>query len=150
WQERPVIILLHGWGDSASYKLRFPLIARRCNRAGYNVATLVAPYHFQRRPRRRGTFESGDCLLLAERTAQGLAESRALMGWLLREGCPAVALGDFRWEPVMRGWRRAAMRGWPLSFWQAPPCALDPGWSNGPSDLVSAGGCRALASYARR
>src|SRR5271156_3161402 len=33
WQQRPVIILLHGLGDSASYKLRFPLIARSCNRA---------------------------------------------------------------------------------------------------------------------
>ena len=54
WQERPVIILLHGWGDSAAYQFKFPLLARRCNRAGFNVATLVAPYHFQRRPRRRG------------------------------------------------------------------------------------------------
>ena len=36
--------------------LRFPLIARRCNRAGFNAATLVAPYHFQRRPRQRWWF----------------------------------------------------------------------------------------------
>jgi len=34
WQERPVIILLAGWNDSASYKLRFPLLARRFNCAG--------------------------------------------------------------------------------------------------------------------
>jgi hypothetical protein len=34
WQERPVIVLLPGYNDSATYKLRFPLIARRCNRAG--------------------------------------------------------------------------------------------------------------------
>jgi pimeloyl-ACP methyl ester carboxylesterase len=95
WQERPVIILLPGWGDFASYRLRFPLIARRFNRAGYNVATLVAPYHFQRRPRQRRTFDSGDCLLLAEKTAQGIAEIRALTGWLLREGCPGVALWGF-------------------------------------------------------
>jgi hypothetical protein len=39
WQERPVIILLHGWGDLAGYKLRFPLIARRCNRAGFDGAS---------------------------------------------------------------------------------------------------------------
>src|SRR2546429_1670630 len=70
WQERPVIIFLPGYNDSASYQLRFPLLARRCNRAGFNVATLVAPYHFQRRPRQRGAFDSGDFLLLAERTAQ--------------------------------------------------------------------------------
>src|SRR3981081_3672486 len=36
WQERPVIILLPGWNDSARYQLRFPLLARRCNRAGFN------------------------------------------------------------------------------------------------------------------
>src|SRR5438445_7194850 len=30
------------------------------------------------------------------------------------------------------------------------PCALDLGWNNGPSNLVSAGDCRAFASYARR
>jgi len=95
WRERPVIILLNGWNDSASYQLRFPLLARRCNRAGFNVATLVAPYHFQRRPRQRGAFDSGDFLLWAERTAQGIAEIRALTGWLLREGCPAVALWGF-------------------------------------------------------
>jgi pimeloyl-ACP methyl ester carboxylesterase len=95
WQERPVIILLPGWNDSASYQLRFPLIARRCNRAGFNVATLVAPYHFQRRPRRRGTFEGGDWLFWAERTGQGIAEIRAMTGWLVGEGCPSVALWGY-------------------------------------------------------
>ena len=90
-----MIILLPGWNDTASYKLRFPLLARRCNRAGFNAATLVAPYHFQRRPRQRAAFDSGDCLLLTERTAQGIAEIRALTGWLLREGCPAVALWGY-------------------------------------------------------
>ena len=44
WQERPVIILLPGYADSASYQLRFPLIARCCNHAGFNVATLVPPF----------------------------------------------------------------------------------------------------------
>jgi len=95
WQERPVIILLPGFNDSASYKLRFPLIARRCNRAGFNVATLVAPYHFQRCPPKLAAFDIGDYLLLAERTAQGIAEIRALTGWLLGEGCPAVALWGY-------------------------------------------------------
>jgi pimeloyl-ACP methyl ester carboxylesterase len=92
WQERPVIILLPGFNDSASYQLRFPLLAHRCNRAGFNVATLVAPYHFQRCPPQLAAFDIGDYLLLAERTAQGIAEIRALTGWLLGEGCPAVAL----------------------------------------------------------
>jgi len=95
WQERPVIILLPGWNDSASYQLRFPLLARRCNRAGFNVATLVAPYHFQRCPPQRAAFDIGDCLFWAERAAQAIAEIRALTGWLLGEGCPAVALWGY-------------------------------------------------------
>lgn len=95
WQERPVIILLPGYNDSLSYQLRFPMLARRCNRAGFNVATLVPPYHFQRRPSQSGLFDSGDWLLFAERTAQGIAEIRALTGWLMREGCLAVALWGY-------------------------------------------------------
>jgi pimeloyl-ACP methyl ester carboxylesterase len=95
WQQRPVIILLPGWNDSGSYKLRFPLIARHFNRAGFNVATFVPPYHFQRRPRQRATFDNRDCLRLAEATAQAIAEIRALTGWLLKDGSPAVALWGF-------------------------------------------------------
>jgi hypothetical protein len=45
-----VIILLHGGGDFINYRFLFPSIARQCNEAGFNAATLVAPYHFQRRP----------------------------------------------------------------------------------------------------
>ena len=95
WRERPVIILLPGYNDSASYKLRFPLLARRCNRAGFNVATLEPPYHFQRRPHQRAEFDTGNCLFWAEKTAQAIAEIRALTGWLLGEGCPAVALWGY-------------------------------------------------------
>ena len=95
WQERPVIILLPGYNDSFTYRLRFPLIARSCNREGFNVATLVPPYHFQRCPRQRPEFDSGDFLVVAERTAQSIAEIRGLTGWLLSEGCPAVALLGF-------------------------------------------------------
>ena len=95
WQERPFIILLPGYNDSASYNLRFPLIARRCNRAGFNVAAFVPPYHFQRCPRQRVAFDTEDCLFWVERAAQAIAEIRALTGWLLGEGCPAVALWGY-------------------------------------------------------
>src|SRR5215469_17831916 len=95
WQERPVIILLPGWKDSESYNLRFPLIARRGNRTGFNVVTLVPPYHFQRCPRRRREFDRGDCLQFAKGEAQAIAEIRALTGWLLGKGCPAVALWGY-------------------------------------------------------
>jgi pimeloyl-ACP methyl ester carboxylesterase len=126
WQERPVIILLHGWGDWASYKLRFPLIARRCNRKGFNVATLVAPAHFQRRLRQRGTFDHGDILLLAQRAAQGIAEIRAMAGWLLKEGCPAVALWGYSlgaWYAGMAVCRDARLASVVLT---GPPARCNP------------------------
>ena len=89
WQERPVIILLHGGGNFPGHQLRFHWLARRCHRAGFNVATLELPYHFQRRVRR---IEAFDHLRVAEAFAQAVAEIRALTGWLLGQGCPSVAL----------------------------------------------------------
>ena len=91
WQERPVIILLDG-DPAAGYHTVFPLIARRFNWAGFNVALLVAPYHLQRHPRR--PIEE-NCLEYAREIAQNIAEIRALTGWLLEEGCPSVGLLGF-------------------------------------------------------
>ncbi len=98
WREWPVIVLLHGGNmmhggnDFIGYWIRYPLIARHCNRAGFNAVMLEAPYHFQRRPRQPGALSNPDFLRFAEATAQATAEIRALTGWLLEEGCPAVAL----------------------------------------------------------
>lgn len=103
WQERPVIVLLHGNGDSFGYRFRYPLIARHCNRAGFNAVTLVAPCHFQRRPRQPGALGWPDYLWMAEATAQAIAEIRALTGWLLGEGCPAVALWGFSFGGWLAG-----------------------------------------------
>src|SRR5882724_9391309 len=101
WQERPVVVLLHGSGDSLNYNFRFPMVARRCNRAGFNAVTLVAPFHFQRRPRQLGgSLGNSDLLQFAQATAQAMVEIRALTGWLLKEGCPAVAL----WGYSMGAW----------------------------------------------
>jgi len=101
WQERPVIVLLHGGGDVPGNQFGFHLFARRCHRAGFNAATLELPYHFQRRPRGHGRLSflgqygpliSRDYLQMAKTYAQAVAEIRSLSGWLLAEGCPAVAL----------------------------------------------------------
>jgi pimeloyl-ACP methyl ester carboxylesterase len=93
WQKRPVIILLHGAGGDPDYHFEFPLIARQCNRAGFNAAMLIAPFQFQRRPRQLAKLSWPNYLLMAEMEyAQAVAEIRALTGWLLAEGCPAVAL----------------------------------------------------------
>jgi len=91
WLERPVIILLDG-SPSVGYHSAFPLLARRFTRAGFNVATLVAPYHLQRRPRHPIEWS---CLGLAQVIAQNVAEIRALTRWLLDEGCPSVGLLGF-------------------------------------------------------
>jgi dienelactone hydrolase len=89
WQKFPTIILLHGGGDSLGYRYGFPLTVPAIHRAGFNAATLVAPYHFQRRVRR---IEAFDHLRVAEAFGQAVAEIRALTGWLLDQGCPSVAL----------------------------------------------------------
>jgi hypothetical protein len=99
WQERPVIILLDG-AFSVGYNTAFPWLARRINRTGFNVATLVAPYDLQRRPRRR---IDENCLDLARATAQSVAEIRALTGWLLDEGCPSVGLVGFSFGGWLAG-----------------------------------------------
>src|SRR5439155_19268917 len=76
WLERPVIVLLHGGNimqgrdGSIGYQFGYPLIARRCNRAGFNAATLEAPYHFQRHPRQPGAVGHVDYLRMAEAAAQ--------------------------------------------------------------------------------
>jgi pimeloyl-ACP methyl ester carboxylesterase len=101
WQERPVIILLHGGGDLPGHQFAFHWFACRCRRAGFNAATLELPYHFQRRPRRYGPLYNlchysplitRDYLQMAKTWAQAVAEIRSLSGWLLAQGCPAVAL----------------------------------------------------------
>jgi pimeloyl-ACP methyl ester carboxylesterase len=97
WRERPVIILLHGGGDFFNHRYRFPWIIPACNRAGFNAATIVAPYHFQRcrHPPARLSH-----LRMAQAFAQSVAEIRALTGWFLAQGCPSVAL----WGISLGGW----------------------------------------------
>lgn len=101
WQERPAIVLLHGGGDIPGHRFVLNLCARRCHHAGFNAATLELPYHFQRRPRQYGRLGildqysaviSPDYLRVANTYAQAIAEIRSLVGWLLAEGCPNVAL----------------------------------------------------------
>ena len=103
WQKRPAIILLHGRNDSISYRFGFPQVAHRCKRAGFNAVSLVLPYHFERRPRQLSGWGGPNHLQIAEAAAQGIAEIRALMGWLLKEACP-VALWGISMGGHYAGW----------------------------------------------
>jgi pimeloyl-ACP methyl ester carboxylesterase len=95
WQDRPTALLLHGWNDASNHYLRFPLMAAQFNRAGFNAATLEAPFHFRRRPRQLGTWSNflcPDILRTIEAARQSIAETRAFAEWLHEQGCPAVGL----------------------------------------------------------
>ncbi len=96
-----MIVSLHGGGDFPGHQFAFHLFARRCQRAGFNAVTLELLFTtFERRPRQYGPLEivcqygliSRDYLQMAKTYAQAIAEIRSLSGWLLAEGCPAVAL----------------------------------------------------------
>lgn len=89
WQKFPTLILLHGGCDYLDHWYRFPWMIPAIQRAGFNAATLVSPYHFQRRVR---SIESFDHLRIAQAFAQAVAEIRALTGWMLAQGCPSIAL----------------------------------------------------------
>jgi dienelactone hydrolase len=95
WQERPTVILLHGWNDGTDHYLRFPRLAAQFNRNGFNAATLEAPFHFQRRPRQLGAWSNflcPDIMRTVEAVRQSGSETRAFAAWLRQQGCPAVGL----------------------------------------------------------
>jgi hypothetical protein len=128
WRERSTVILLHGWNDVINHHLRFPLTARHCNRAGFNAVTLVLPYHFQRRPRQLAAWSNflcPDVWRTAQAAAQAIAEIRALTGWLLQEGCPAVAL----WGISLGAWLTGLALGrdarWAAVVLTAPVVLMD-------------------------
>src|SRR5713101_558912 len=50
WQQRPAVILLHGWNSETAYARQFPFLAWRLNRHGVNAAMFELPFHGQRRP----------------------------------------------------------------------------------------------------
>lgn len=95
WQDKPTLILLHGWNAQTAYHTLFPHIARRLTKRGVNVAMFQLPYHSQRKPRGRGAvknFLSGDLVHVAQSTHQAMADARALIAWLKEQGCPRIGL----------------------------------------------------------
>ncbi|HTS17970.1 MAG TPA: alpha/beta hydrolase family protein [Verrucomicrobiae bacterium] len=95
WQDKPTVILLHGWNAQTAYRTLFPHIARRLVKHGVNAAMFELPYHSRRKPRGRGAarnFLSGDLVHVAQAAHQSMADARALIAWLKEQGSPRVGL----------------------------------------------------------
>ena len=103
WQQRPAVILMHGWDCDFCYRFQFPLLARRLCRLGVNAAMLELPYHCHRRPRGENAvrdFISNDLESVREAIQQSIADIRALVRWMRTESCPSVGL----WGSSLGGW----------------------------------------------
>lgn len=95
WQQRPAVILLHGWNSETAYARQFPYLAWRLNRRGVNVAMFELPFHGHRRPSGSApinNFISHDLLCMIEATRQSLVDARTVASWLLGQGCPLVGV----------------------------------------------------------
>jgi dienelactone hydrolase len=95
WQDKPTVVLLHGWNAQTAYRTLFPHLARRLTKRDVNVAMFELPYHSQRKPRGKGAiknFLSGDLVHVAQSTHQAMADARALIAWLKAQGCPRIGL----------------------------------------------------------
>jgi dienelactone hydrolase len=95
WQDKPVVILLHGWNMQVGYHFLFPQLAQRLTKRGVNVAMIELPYHGPRKPRGKNAihnFISGDLVHVVQAARQSLADTRALIAWLKEQGCPRIGL----------------------------------------------------------
>jgi dienelactone hydrolase len=103
WQERPSVILLHGWNSELQYQWQLPFWSQLLARAGVNAFRFELPYHGSRRPMEPGAirnFLSGNLFHVARATHQALADVRALALWLRAQGSPTVGL----WGVSLGAW----------------------------------------------
>ena len=103
WQQRPGMILLHGWNASLQYRWQFPYWSQLLANAGVNAFSFELPHHMSRTPRRAGAirnFLSGDLVHVMRSVHQTLADVRALALWLRSQGSPRVGV----WGVSLGGW----------------------------------------------
>ncbi len=103
WQDRPVVVLLHGWNNETGYRLLFPRVAQRLVKQGVNVAMFELPYHGRRKPKGKKdihNFISGDLIHMVQAMHQSLADARALIAWLKEQGCPRIGM----WGVSLGAW----------------------------------------------
>jgi hypothetical protein len=101
-ENRPAVILLHGWNGEYGYWCHFPLLARRLAWRGMTAVMIEMPYHGSRKPRGGAVrnFLSGDLAHMMSATRQAVADIRALVGWLERQGHSPIAF----WGMSLGAW----------------------------------------------
>ena len=102
WQNKPAVLLVHGWNAELHYLYGCPRIAKALNLEGLNAILLELPYHLSRRPDRSGMCDficdNIPGMLLA--TRQAVADIHAILRWARAEGCPSTAA----WGFSLGGW----------------------------------------------
>ncbi len=128
WQERPSIILLHGWNAELQYRWFFPFWAQLLAQAGINAFMFELPLHGARRPKQPGeikNFLSGDLLHVMSATHQALADTRALALWLRSQGTPWVGLWGVSLGAWLAGLAAAHQREIDLAVLLTPVVRMD-------------------------
>ena len=90
----PVVVLSHGWAHEGMRAIEL-LYIEPLLRAGFSVALLAHPFHFERTP--AGTYSgelmvSGDVVLTVEAFRQSVADLMGLISWLRDTGNRTVGL----------------------------------------------------------
>ena len=99
----PVVVLAHGWAHEGARALE-TLYIRPLVRAGFSVAMLSQPFHFERAP--AGTYSgelmvTGDVVLTVEAFRQAVADLNGLVNWIrdssgdLKVGVMGYSLGGY-------------------------------------------------------
>jgi dienelactone hydrolase len=128
WQNKPTVVLVHGWNAETGYRVLYPYLAWRLVRAGVNTAMLELPYHSQRKPRGDDAirnFLSADLVHVVGATQQAIADTRSLVAWLLAQGCPRVGLWGISLGAWLTGLIACADERLDFAVLQTPVARID-------------------------
>ena len=103
WQEKPLLIFVHGWNAELHYQMVLPRAGRKLIRKGINAVAFELPLHSQRRPganEKVRNFISDNVPVMLQATRQSIADMHSILLWAKSEGCPKVAV----WGFSLGGW----------------------------------------------